>query len=137
MTPKARKFLDCFRETYNYGKALRESGYNARLIRKLTEPRFTVEYDEEFASEYMELMDELRAAMMDIGYEVAVSDSRQKLTAAKWVAANAEAEHDRVEAAHIKYLEEGARKSLTGSHGLSLEGVKGGDGGFDAFTKPS
>lgn len=140
MTPEAESFLEEYAESLDKPKSLKASGLAARLLRKMTEPRFA-EYDNTFTEAFLGIEETLKAEMVGVAKEVAESDSRQKLGAAKWLAGEVDREVKRVEDAHIRWLEDQAReralgapraeKRLPGDSGVkSIEDMKSGGGSF-------
>lgn len=140
----AERFLELYAESYDKGAALKESGLTARLLRKMTEPRW-IEYDEAFTEGFLEVEEELKAQMFSVARGVAMSDSRQKLGAAKWLAGEVDKTIERVELAHIRFLEDRAREMLTGNREskriggngggtLSIEEMKGSGGRFQKIA---
>lgn len=141
MIKKARVFLDQYWESLDKKSACDKAGLSARDVRKLTEPRF-VQYDAKFAEEYLCIQEEIREYMMSLATGIARGQSRQAFPAMKFVHGEATSESNRVEEAHIRWLEEqakdgmledGSRKKLVGV--VSLAEVKKGDGSFKQFQK--
>lgn len=138
MEPVAEVFLEVYGKTLDKSRALRDSGLPARMLRKLTEPRFA-EYHQGFTERYLEIEDELRAEMVNVAREVTQDPkSRQKLNAAKFIANECQIEVERVEKAHVRWLENQAKERKLGSSqfkelgdgAVSLEEVKRGSGSF-------
>lgn len=126
MIPEAESFLDLYREDLDKLQAFKESGLSARMLRKLTEPRF-VEYDKVFTEAYLEIEEGFRATMVQVAVGVALSNSRQRLSAAKFATGISDKEVDRVEQAHIRWLENAAReRKLAERQSGELDGGEGG-----------
>lgn len=109
----------------------------------MTEPRF-LDYDEEFTEGLLEVEEALKASMLGIALEVAHSDGRQRLSAARFLHQEAEAEVQRVEEAHIRWLKDQAReqvlagrsaKEIKSTGGMTIEEMKSGGGSFARLTE--
>lgn len=142
MIPRAQQFLELYAKSLDKRQALQDSGLGARMLRKLTEPRF-VEYDSDFTEGYLEVEEELMQSMLQVAVGVAHSSSRQKLSAAKFSYATAKSEIERVEVSHVRWLEDAGRERLlaernvekldeprSGTGPMSIEEMKSGGGAF-------
>lgn len=144
MRKTAELFLELYGGSLDKREALKESGLGARDIRKMTEPRF-LDYDEEFTEGFLQIEELVKAEMMSIALAVAHSDGRQRLAAARWLAGETDREVDRVETAHVRWLEDRAReqalagrdaKEIGGNGtGSSIEEMKSGGGSFARLTE--